>query len=153
MKADGGISGHHNFPVRHELPSPEHVLERIRTITGELEALQAEIYGQITDPGELLARRATLERAGASGVIDQFKSSIDHMRSILWFCDSRQSDALHDHQRQLARATELLNALAPQGFPPASAQDSGSFFERLDRVIDNYVEAFPHTRHSRRSKA
>jgi|SRR5579864_5888149 len=158
MKADGRISGHHNFSHHHELPSPEHVLERIRTVTGELEALKAEIYGQITDPGELLARRALLEHAGASAVLDRFKASLDHLRGILWFCAADFSnsglsgDLRRDRERQLARATELLNALAPAGFAPASTRE-GSFFERLDRVIDNYMEAFPQQKHGRRSKA
>jgi uncharacterized membrane protein YccC len=158
MKADQRISGHHNLSHHHELPSPEHVLDRIRTITGELDALRAEIYGQTTDPGELLARRALLEHAGASAVMDKFKASLDHLRSILWFCaadvcDSRLSpDLRSDRERQLARAAELLNALAPAGFPPASTRE-GSFFERLDRVIDNYMEAFPQQKPGRRSKA
>lgn len=158
MNADGRISGHPTSSMRHELPSPEHVLERIKTITGELEALQGEIYGQITDPSELLARRSLLEHAGSALVMEKFKISLDHLRSILWFCadgtaDSPRSAYLaDDRERQLARAAELLNALAPGGFPPASAHESGSFFERLDRVIDNYMEEFPRHPHGR-SKA
>lgn len=159
MQADGRISGHPNLSEHHELPSAEHVLERIKTITGEMEALQGEIYGQITDPGELLARRSLLEQAGSAVVMEKFKASLDHLRSILWFCTDEATDSPRsahagtDRERQLARATELLNALAPGGFPPSSAHESGSFFERLDRVIDNYMEESPRHTFSRRSKA
>lgn len=127
-----------------DLPSPEHVVERIKTITGELTALEAEIYGQIADPGELLDRRSLLQQAGAAAVLVDFKFALDQLRSILWFCESGTSasngDAGSARERELARATELLKALSPPGFAASSAKESGSFFERLDRVIDNYIQ-------------
>lgn len=144
MKTRGESKGLSTAPLRNELPSPEHVLERIRTITGELDALRAEIYGQIDDPAELLKRRSLLEQAGSAGVLVNFKLALDELRSILWFCDSRvpmsSNDTCTDRDRELARASELLKALSTPGPSASSQAQSGSFFERLDRVIDNYMQ-------------
>ncbi|HLW53580.1 MAG TPA: hypothetical protein VKW06_12125 [Candidatus Angelobacter sp.] len=154
MKSIGGKRPPSPLPLHNALPSPEHVLERIKTITGELGALKAEIYGQITDPAELLDRRTLLEQAGAAGVLMDFKNALDHLRSILWFCESGNLAPAGDNsgrERELARATELLKALLPP--ETASQKQSGSFFERLDRVIDNYMqEGAPSPKESRRSK-
>lgn len=140
----GDSNGASSFSFRSELPSPEHVVERIRTITGELQALEAEMYGQIADPAELLERRSLLEHAGAAEVLVDFKTALDQLRSILWFCEAGSptiagENSHADRERELARATELLKALAPAEF--AAQKESGSFFERLDRVIDSYMQA------------
>ena len=158
MTSSRGKKGSSSPPFQRELPSPEHVVERIRTITGELDALQAEIYGQIADPEELLDRRFSLQQAGAAAVLVDFKAALDQLRSILWFCESGSSaspsgNARADRERELARANELLRALSPPGFT-ASPTESGSFFERLDRVIDNYMqEGESSQRRAGRSKA
>lgn len=156
MKSGGGSKPPPSF--RCELPSPEHVLDRVKTLTGELEALQAEIYGQISEPTELLDRRTLLEQAGAAGVLNSFKFALDQLRSILWFCEGGRGTVSDenmraDRERELARANELLKALSPPGWTSAKAADSGSFFERLDRVIDNYMEGVTSPKPVRRSKA
>ena len=142
MKSHGGNKKH--VASQLELPSAEHVLERIKTLTGELEALQGEIYGQIADPAELLDRRSSLQQAGAANVLEKFKAAIDHLRGILWFCESDGPPAnrpthRNERERELARATELLQALSPAG-SVAARVESGSFFERLDRVIETYMQ-------------
>lgn len=141
--ASGGSNGPSPLSSRSELPPPEHVLDRIRTITGELHALEAEMYGQITDPAELLERRSLLEQAGAAEVLVDFKTALDQLRSILWFCEAGSpgiagESSPPDREHELARATELLRALSPSAFP--THKESGSFFERLDRVIDGYMQ-------------
>lgn len=143
MKSHGGSKRH--TPSRQDLPSAEHVLERIKTLTGELEALQEEVYGEIADPAELLDRRSLLEQAGAAGVLVKFKAALDHLRGILWFCESDGRPENHpphrtERERELARATELLQALARPAASVSTRADSGSFFERLDRVIDTYMQ-------------
>jgi hypothetical protein len=160
MTSSRAKKGPSSFSFQRELPSPEHVLERIKTLTGELDALQAEIYGQIADPAELLDRRSELDQAGAAAVLENFKTALDHLRSILWFCESGSSTSHHDNvrtdrERELARANELLKALSPAAFTASSQAESGSFFERLDRVIDNYMQPGVSSKvgHARRSKA
>jgi hypothetical protein len=151
MTSSGGSKPPSPLPFRGDPHSPEHVLERIKTLTAELEALQAEIQGQIAAPAELLDRHSLLEQAGAAGVLVDFKVALDQLRSILWFCESGDAasaggDVRVVRERELARATELLKALSPPGFAPSSKTESGSFFERLDRVIDNYMQESSSTR-------
>jgi len=153
MTSSGRNQGPSPFNSQNELPSPEHVLERIRTLTGELSALEAEIYGEIADPEELLERRTTLEQAGAAAVLVDFKAALDQVRSILWFCESGPDKGPEtDHESDFERATEMLRTLAPGRMPDhkkleqkmvEQKKESGSFFERLDRVIDNYMQQGP----------
>jgi len=158
MTSSGRNQGPSPFNSQNELPSPEHVLERIRTLTGELSALEAEIYGEIADPEELLERRTTLEQAGAAAVLVDFKAALDQVRSILWFCESGPDKGPDtDHESDFERATEMLRTLAPGRMPETKKleqrmieqrmveqkKESGSFFERLDRVIDNYMQQGP----------
>jgi hypothetical protein len=157
MTSRGQNNGPSPLPFRNDLPSPEHVLERIRTLTGELGALQAEIYGQIADPEELLDRRAMLEQAGSAAVLLDFKAALDQVRSILWFCESGNTTtgdgSQSDHERDYARATELLNTMFPNRVVEQTGKESCSFFERLDRVIDNYMQAGVSSKaHAGRSK-
>jgi len=153
MTSSGRNQGPSPFNSQNELPSPEHVLDRIRTLTGELSALEAEIYGEIADPEELLERRTTLEQAGAAAVLVDFKAALDQVRSILWFCESGPDKGPEtDHESDFERATEMLRTLAPGRMPEhkkpeqkmvEQKKESGSFFERLDRVIDNYMQHGP----------
>jgi len=153
MTSSGRNQGPSPFNSQNELPSPEHVLDRIRTLTGELSALEAEIYGEIADPEELLERRTTLEQAGAAAVLVDFKAALDQVRSILWFCESGPDKGPDtDHESDFERATEMLRTLAPNRMPEnkkleqrmvEQKKESGSFFERLDRVIDNYMQQGP----------
>lgn len=150
MKPHSPSQGRSQFPARaKQLPSVEHVLERIKTLTGELQAAQSEIYGQISEPAELMERRSLLEDAGAARVLEQFRTALDHIRGILWLCMEAEAEAATGagagdprRNRELARANRLLRALStPSGLPAGDPlREPVSFFDRLDRVIDTYIQ-------------
>jgi hypothetical protein len=137
------------FPVR-----TDHVLERIRIITRELENIQSEIYGRastISQPDST----GQPEDAASVRVLEQFRATLDQVRNLLWLCTEAEKTKGELRDRHLAQAAALLRALSPAGprtssSTPTSTSSSSkreqaiqgpiSFFDRLDRVIDNYVE-------------
>jgi hypothetical protein len=138
MKPPNRIEGRLTFPVH-----ADHILKRIKIVTRELEAIQSDIYdkvsaGRINDP-------KLRDDSVAARVLSEFKAALDQLRTMLWLCTEHTpetaEDALERGQR-LARTTEMLRSLAPhsQSGVQSSAREPSSFFDRLDRVIDNYVE-------------
>ena len=124
------------------------VLHRIRNVTGELEAIQTEMHSELTETasGNRLAK--FFEDANAVQVLNDFKAELDQLRRILWFYieeAARKPVAGLDQEQQakrLQRVNELLRALSPQPSATGATADKppASFFERLDVVIDTYMQ-------------
>jgi hypothetical protein len=137
MKPHNRVKGRLPFPAH-----ADHILKRIKAATRELEAIQAEIYGRM---GEGRIKNAKLgEDPAAARLLGEFKAALDQLRTMLWLCTEHASENAEDapdRDRRLARATELLRALAPQSESgtQSTTREPGSFFDRLDRVIDNYM--------------
>ena len=108
------------------------------------------MHGELNEPAteNWLARFFEDENAVQS--LNDFKAELDQLRRILWFYleqASAQPAAVMNGEQQdkrMQRVNELLRALAP---PPAASalagqtvQPSVSFFERLDVVIDTYMQ-------------
>lgn len=125
----------------------EDVLERIQSLTAELQSVQAEIYEHVGDSAEMMPRHSLLEDRGSALVFEQFRAALDQIRSVLWLCaEETDPGASHPQRRhQLARAQALLRALSThsRGADDAlrhQARETVSFFDRLDRVIDSYMQ-------------
>jgi hypothetical protein len=123
------------------------VLHLMKGITAELESLQAVMHGYLATAEGEYKKGLFFADADAMQVLNHFKAELDQLRRILWFYleGTAGNPGLDVDQelktRRLQRITELLGALAPQ--PAASAagagQESGSFFERLNQVIDVHM--------------
>ncbi|HEX3155016.1 MAG TPA: hypothetical protein VHV32_10340 [Candidatus Angelobacter sp.] len=149
MKPAGNI---HRLPVIdswQRQPQIKHALvNRIKTITDEIHSIQAEMHNQLNEPASGSSVARLFENENAVQVLNDFKAEIDQLRRILWFyieqasvpssADTEQQD------KRLQRVNELLRALSPQETTSAIArqntQPSVSFFERLDVVIDTYMQ-------------
>jgi hypothetical protein len=120
------------------------VLERIQTFTRDLEAIQAEMHTQFAGP-DAFKKSTFLEDTAAVQVLCQLKAELDQMRRILWFyieaaAQKPAANMDHEQARRLERVTGLLSALSPQPGIAAGGEQSGSFFERLNVVIDTYMQ-------------
>ncbi len=143
----------HRLPVTdswQRQPQIKNVLmHRIKNVTGEIHSIQAEMHGELNEPtsGSRLAR--FFEDENAVQLLNDFKAELDQLRRILWFYIEQASaqplEAMNNeqHDQRVQRVNELLRALTP---PAKSAiagekiQPSVSFFERLDVVIDTYMQ-------------
>jgi DNA-binding FrmR family transcriptional regulator len=126
---------------------PKHtVLQRIRNITGELEAVQTEIHNELTAAACSDKLSQLFADASAVQALNDCKAELDQLRRILWFYIEQATGkpaAALDTEQQTKRqqhVSELLRVLAPRPAVDAKAKPSVSFFERLDVVIDNYMQ-------------
>ncbi|HMC31328.1 MAG TPA: hypothetical protein VKL99_10885 [Candidatus Angelobacter sp.] len=129
---------------QHKPKTKDAVLERIKTITRELEAIQAEMHGQLTESADNKISRF-FEDSTAVQVLSHFKAELDQLRRILWFyieaaAQETPTGMDQEQARRLERVTGLLRALSPQPNIAPVGEQSGSFFERLNLVIDNYMQ-------------
>jgi hypothetical protein len=122
------------------------MINRIRRITEELQAMHAEISSQ-TSPDSIGPRQSVFDEADAMELLTDFKLAIDQLRSALWLYIKDFSDRPDDpalKATHLLRATEMLHALTQyqQSPPPVSSFQEGSFFDRLHTVMDAYALAY-----------
>jgi hypothetical protein len=125
------------------------LMHRIKNITSEIHSIQAEMHGELNAPASGSRLAKFFEDENAVQVLNDFKAELDQLRRILWFyiehVSAQPSEAMDNEQQdqRLQRVNELLRALTP---PAKSAivgetlQPSISFFERLDVVIDTYMQ-------------
>jgi hypothetical protein len=142
MKAESRKRRISPAPLRsQEVAVGDRVLDRIRTITGELETLQADLNQQIRKP-QLLTEVAVEATGGTSLALGQFKAALDRLRQVLW----SYLEQVPEGGQQAAedfRALRGTPALFPGQYPSASLTPSSapvSFFDRLDVVIDAYMK-------------
>jgi len=125
------------------------LLHQIKNTTREIHAIQEEMHGKLTDSNTGSRLPKFFEDEAAVQVLNDFKAELDQLRRILWFYIEEATGNLaagadpDQHDKRLQRVDELLRTLAPQapgGAPAEQNQRSISFFERLDVVIDTYMQ-------------
>jgi hypothetical protein len=150
MKSTGNL---HRLPATdswQRQPQVKNTLvHRIKTITGEIHSIQAEMHGQLNEPASDNKLARFFEDENAVQSLNDFKAELDQLRRILWFyieqASVQPSAAMNTEQQdtRLQRVNELLRTLAPAArstITGETIQPSVSFFERLDVVIDTYMQ-------------
>jgi hypothetical protein len=125
--------------------SKDTVLRRMQHMTRELETLQAELHVELAEPasGKI---NPFFEDGNAVESLNLFKAELDQFRRILWFYieeAARKPRATTDQEQQsrrLERVTDLLHAIAPPALSPQSTHEPGWYFDRLNCVIDSYIQ-------------
>lgn len=144
LNGNGKYSTERDTPARQSQPTTDRVLERIKNINWELEALYSEL--RLAGPEAAVAKQFFGDNASAIQVLAHFKTALDRLRRTVWSCleDSEASATAQEREQalRLQRVTEVMRKLSPQPDIPVVTQ-SGSFFERLNLVIDNYIETRP----------
>jgi hypothetical protein len=151
MKARNRLEGRSTHSPSQDLVSQDRVLRQIKNITGEIETLQREIYDRMREPQAAAKRRTPAEDAAAARIVAEFKVALDRLRHVLWFYIEQVADKAKTSFRweqlrpDLARLSKPDRARMPQSNPQSSPEPEppGSFFDRLDVVIDTYMKATP----------
>jgi hypothetical protein len=126
------------------------LLHRIKHITREIHSVQEEMHSKLTESTNGNTMPKFFEDGNAVQVLNDFKAELDQLRRILWFYIEEATGTLaegadQDQQdNRVQRVAELIRALAPQPSTAATGQvqnkPSVSFFERLELVMDNYLQ-------------
>ena len=143
MKAESRKRRISPAPVRsQEVAVADGVLDRIRTITGELETLRADLHQQIRKP-QSLTEFAVEAAGGPSLALSQFKAALDRLRQVLWSYLEQVPEGGDEQVAEDIRALRGAPALFRGQYPAAGLTPSSapvSFFDRLDVVIDAYMK-------------
>lgn len=149
MKSQSSFTGSSAWLLGRSQSNPaDRLLQRVRAVTHELEAIQTEMCSQLADTDGTPRKNGITPDSAAASDLHVFKTMVDQMRRILWFYTGEATADV----RMATGSIEPSNshsALSTQG--DDSAIDSGSFFERLNVVIDGYIQTRP-TPGSGRSK-
>ena len=124
------------------------LVHRIKNITAEIHSIQAEMHGQLNEPASENKLARFFEDENAVQSLNDFKVELDQLRRILWFyieqASAQPSAAMSNeqHDTRVQRVNELLRTLAPakSTITGETIQPSVSFFERLDIVMDTYMQ-------------
>ncbi len=140
MKPQGSFTGSSAWLLgRSQSNTADRLLQRVKAVTRELEAIQNEMCAELADSDGTRRKNAFTPDSAAGGDIHLFKTVVDQMRRVLWFYTS---DApLGAHAESPLTATPAPEKLSEQ--LSDSKMESGSFFERLNVVIDGYIQAGP----------
>jgi hypothetical protein len=122
----------------------------------ELESIQAEMHAELMEPATDNRPARFFEDPSALEVLTHFKTEMDQLRRILWFytqnalgkpansatADNTTETNQAQHANHMLRVNELVRALSPKRpkGEPTEDKPAVSFFERLEVVMDTYME-------------
>jgi hypothetical protein len=120
-----------------EVAAADRVFDRIKTLTGELKALHADLHGQ--------TQQHRGDAASDTQALTRFKGALDQLRRILWSYLDQPAELqaraeMPCRHQDFANRADLLEASYPQGNSDTPGGEPGSFFDRLNVVIDAYMQ-------------
>src|SRR5262249_7654317 len=137
MKAHSRSKGRSAAPRRpQDASKADQILNRIKAVTGELEALQSDILHQINQG---TGRNAPdKDDDSRPRLLGEFKITLDRLRKVLWSYLEQAQPAGDTKQQAPA---PLRQEIYPQStLADTPSVPPGSFFDRLDVVIDAYMK-------------
>ena len=134
-----------NTTVRQQADdSSQRILQQVKKLTRELNVLQAELYTQLAEDDGTRQRRSVLAFPSATDDLRELKTAADQLRRIMWFyLDAHHQQTGSDaafKQVESEGMAENRESLMQQHQPQPTPLEPGSFFERLNLVIDGYMQ-------------
>jgi hypothetical protein len=121
---------------------------RIRRITEDLHAVQEQLSSAARPDAPSTERDAVMEEMVNAELISEFKTSVDHMRHLLWsYIEASSSngrlnvsDTLQSLRMQ--RVTEMLRILQPtvDGGQKTSSPEAKSFFDAINTIANSAMD-------------
>ena len=118
---------------------PQTILNRVKQLTQELHAIQQELHTELSEEDGSPRKSSFLALSPAAADLTAFRAAADQLRRVLWFYLENVSQTCggDTRDRQDAITTRELHTPAPE--PLSQPSEAGSFFERLNLVIDGYM--------------
>jgi hypothetical protein len=125
-------------------PDKHAVVERIQALGKELSSIQGEMQGLLAGPAAGKPG-SFLEDVAAVQALNHLKAELDQLRRILWFYleqAAEKTPARTDQQQPqpAERAKVAPRTLVAQSGDSSAAAEPGWFFDRLNLVIESYMQ-------------
>jgi hypothetical protein len=130
---------------RTNVPVWQRPLDQVKKLTHELHLLHGELFRELAER-EHGSNYSNFSDSGAAGELKELKAAADEIRQVLWLYLEKPAETRPraqiavgdpDGRRQLAQPGRLQM----QGREPsATTMQPGSFFERLNLVIEGYMQ-------------
>jgi hypothetical protein len=119
---------------------------RIRRVTEDLQAIQNELVHATRPQADDGERERILRELAGSDMLHEFKSSVDHMRHMLWsYIESARKDENIKRTLErvrMKRVTEMLEILEPDIIERRmnDAPEAESFFDAIQKIAGKALE-------------
>jgi len=125
----------------------EQLLDKLKNVTPELEQIQREICGQLSHADGTPRKDRAGSNVASMEELRRFRAAVDQLRRVLWF--------YMDDPQPLAGSEALeQSAVSPHKTALAELNPPPSFFERLNLVIEGYMQSsVPPVPYNKRAKS
>jgi hypothetical protein len=119
---------------------------RIRRITEDLQAVQQQLSSAARPDAPSSERDAVMQEMINVEMINEFKTSVDHMRHLLWSyieaSSSKGSLTVSDTLQsvRMQRVTEMLKILQPTVDGAKTSPEARSFFEVINTIANSAMD-------------
>lgn len=145
MKTRPSVNAPANIPLWQPRDKTEVILHQVRNVTREIHAVQNDLYRELAEEDGTRRKYSRGIASAAAGDLLALKFAADHLRRTLWFYLETLSATQESTPAQNAeipareKMIEHRESAASATDPPVGIAGSGSFFDRLNLVIDGYL--------------
>lgn len=139
MKTRIVVKTQSEIPAWPPAEKPQTILNRIKQLTQELHAIQHELYAELSEEDGSPRKDSILNLAPAAGDLSAFKAAADQLRRVLWYYLEDVTQTCGGDTRERPDLIKLQEPRTSTAEPLDQPLEAGSFFERLNLVIDGYI--------------
>lgn len=143
MKTTSAVKTQTSTPLWQPAEKTESMLRQVRKLTGELQALQNELYRELSEEDGTRRENSVLRQSPACDQLKSLQTAADQLRRVLWFYLDLESQHLAQEtaHNEFGTAEEWLRyeSRDEAGLSEQRPMEAGSFFERLNLAIDGYM--------------
>ncbi len=119
------------------------VVQKVRAITAEIEEIQNDLYTHFAEPDGSRKSHLLGSELSSGEDVSRLRTAVDQLRRVLWFYAGDDASITALERTHVPAVGDLreqrLEGRSVPG-PDAPWERSTSFFERLNLVIDGYMQ-------------
>ena len=142
MKTRDAVKAPNSIPVWQPAGEAESIINQVSKVTCELHAVQNELYRELSEQDGTRRQDSLLRQAPACDDLKALQIAADQLRRVLWFYLEQESHGDNGTEQSASSTTDewLVQHPRHEAMTEQRPMQAGSFFERLNLVIDGYMQ-------------